>query len=64
MALDLNFLLAREQLSLLRARFASAGEARDRHFATAAEHASDVRQTRYPHRRLGLALIAGLRAAL
>jgi hypothetical protein len=55
--LDINSLLAKEQVSLLRARFAPAREARDRHLTTAAGLATSLRLTTYPHRRLAFEML-------
>lgn len=56
-ALDINSLLAKEQVSLLRARFAPASEARDSHLMTAAGLARSLRLTTYPHRRLAFEML-------
>ena len=55
--LDINSLLAKEQVSLLRARFAPAREARDRHLTIAAGLATSLRLTTYPHRRLAFEML-------
>jgi hypothetical protein len=55
--LDINSLLAKEQISLLRARFAPVAEARDRYLLIAAEHAKSLRLTFYPHRRLAFEML-------
>jgi hypothetical protein len=49
--------LAKEQISLLRARFAPVTEARDRHLLIAAEQAKGLRLTLYPHRRLAFEML-------
>jgi hypothetical protein len=56
--LDINFLLANEQVSLLRARFARAADDRHRHLLIAADHARSLRRTTYPHRSLASGLLA------
>jgi hypothetical protein len=55
--LDINALLAKEQISLLRARFAPATDIRDRYLRVAVEHAASLRLTRYPHRRLAFEIL-------
>ena len=55
--MDINSLLAKEQISLLRARFAPVAEARDRYLLIAAEHAKSLRLTFYPHRRLAFEML-------
>jgi len=55
--LDINSLLAREQVSLLHARFAPAADVRDRHLALAADHGRSLRLTLYPHRRLAFGML-------
>ena len=56
-ALDINSLLAKEQTSLLRARFAPVAEARDRYLMIAAEQAKRLRLTVYPHRQLAFEML-------
>ncbi|WP_157032840.1 hypothetical protein [Sphingomonas changbaiensis] len=55
--MDINSLLAREQVSLLHARFAPAADVRDRHLALAADHGRSLRLTLYPHRRLAFGML-------
>lgn len=55
--MDINFLLAKEQVSLLRARFAPEADAQRRHFAAAADVATTLRLTAYPHRQLALGML-------
>ena len=47
--MDINLLLAAEQASLLRARFASAAAIRESHLATAAEAGRLLQLSTYPH---------------
>lgn len=56
--MDINSLLAEEQISLLRARFAPAAEARDRYLLIAAEQAKSLRLSSYPHRRLAFEMLS------
>ena len=55
---DINSLLAKEQVSLLRARFAPAADARHRHLVIAADHGRSLRLTAYPHRPPAFGLLA------
>lgn len=55
--IDINSLLAKEQVSLLLARFAPGADARKRHLATAADQARSLRLTTYPHRRLAFDML-------
>lgn len=54
---DINLLLAKEQISLLRARFAPAKEMRDRYLTAAAGLATSLGLTTYPHRRLAFEML-------
>jgi hypothetical protein len=55
--LDINLLLAKEQISLLRARFSPAAEARDRELIIAAGLAKSLGLTTYPHRPVSYELL-------
>ena len=56
--MDLNLLLAREKISLLRARFASTVDVRDRYFLAAGELANSLSLSTYPHRPFAAELLA------
>lgn len=56
--MDINSLLAQEQISLLRARFAPAIEVRDRYLTAAAGLANGLRLTTYPHRHLAFEMLS------
>ena len=55
--LDINSLLAKEQISLLRARFEPAAGARDEYLKIAAEQATSLRLTHYPYRQLAFEML-------
>ena len=48
--MDINSLLAKEQISLLLARFEGVPVNRDEHLAAAAAHGNGLRATSFPHR--------------
>ena len=49
--MDINYLLAREQVSLINARRATGAEARQAHNALARAYGARLINTSYPHRR-------------
>lgn len=56
--MDINQLLASEQVSLLRAQFATLASVRDRYLAVAADLTESLGLSLYPHRPLAQALLA------
>lgn len=56
--MDINLLLAREQMSLLRARFLPSGAGRDRLLAEATRFADRLGVSLYPHRAVAFVAAA------